>query len=87
MNTKLQCPECYEYTEHLRTKDVITCVSCGHTWDVSEPADPEGEPDENGIRDIIFENCHAEATDGCTVEPDGTCPHGYPSWLIQLGYM
>lgn len=25
------------------------------------------------------------STDGCKVEPDGTCPHGYPSWLIQLG--
>ena len=26
-----------------------------------------------------------EATDGCWVEPDGTCPHGKPSWLIALG--
>ncbi len=26
-----------------------------------------------------------EATDGCWVEPDGTCPHGKPSWLIVLG--
>lgn len=29
----------------------------------------------------------AEATDGCRVEPDGTCPHGKPSWLIELGYI
>ena len=28
-----------------------------------------------------------EATDGCWVEPDGVCPHGYPSWLLQLGYI
>jgi len=27
----------------------------------------------------------AEALDGCTVEPDGTCPHGSPSWLLHLG--
>ncbi len=27
----------------------------------------------------------AEATDGCTVEPDGYCQHGYPSWLLQMG--
>ena len=27
----------------------------------------------------------AEATDGCWVEPEGTCPHGRPSWLIVLG--
>ena len=26
-----------------------------------------------------------EATDGCRIEPDGVCHHGYPSWLIQLG--
>lgn len=25
------------------------------------------------------------ATDGCRVEHDGTCPHGYPSWLKYLG--
>ena len=27
----------------------------------------------------------AEATDGCPVEPDGTCEHGYQSWLLRLG--
>ena len=26
-----------------------------------------------------------EATDGCIVEPDGTCEHGRPSWLLRLG--
>ena len=25
-----------------------------------------------------------DATDGCQVEPDGVCEHGYPSWLIHL---
>ena len=29
----------------------------------------------------------AEATDGCRVEPDGTCEHGKPSWLVYLGYI
>jgi hypothetical protein len=27
----------------------------------------------------------AKATDGCKVEPDGVCPHGKNSWLIELG--
>lgn len=27
----------------------------------------------------------AHATDGCRVEPDGTCEHGKPSWLLELG--
>ena len=29
----------------------------------------------------------AKATDGCRVEPDGTCQHGHKSWLLQLGYI
>ena len=28
---------------------------------------------------------YCEATDGCVVEPDGTCNHGCPSWLLELG--
>ncbi len=27
----------------------------------------------------------AKATDGCRVEPDGSCPHGHSSWMIKLG--
>jgi len=27
----------------------------------------------------------AKATDGCRVEPDGQCPHGFQSWLITAG--
>jgi hypothetical protein len=26
-----------------------------------------------------------KATDGCIVEPDGTCVHGHDSWLLELG--
>jgi hypothetical protein len=26
-----------------------------------------------------------EATDGCWVEIDGTCPHGKRSWMLELG--
>jgi len=26
-----------------------------------------------------------EATDGCTVQPSGHCPHGHPSWLLVYG--
>jgi hypothetical protein len=29
----------------------------------------------------------AKATDGCRVEPDGCCPHGCQSWLLELGYI
>ena len=29
--------------------------------------------------------CEAACPHGCWVEPDGTCPHGNPSWLLKLG--
>jgi hypothetical protein len=29
----------------------------------------------------------AKATDGCRVEPDGTCEHGCQSWLLVLGFI
>lgn len=28
-----------------------------------------------------------EAIDGCWVEPDGTCQHGKPSWLMAMGWI
>ena len=28
-----------------------------------------------------------KTTDGCKVEPDGTCSHGYPSWMLVLNYI
>lgn len=31
-----------------------------------------------------FETGVALSTDGCTVELDGICPHGYPSWFLYL---
>jgi hypothetical protein len=33
----------------------------------------------------LEEDGGCEATDGCFVEPDGTCEHGQPSWLLALG--
>lgn len=29
----------------------------------------------------------AKATDGCKVEPDGTCCHGHRSWLLVLNIL
>jgi hypothetical protein len=33
----------------------------------------------------LEEDGGCEATDGCWVEPDGSCDHGQPSWLLALG--
>ncbi|MCG3209261.1 MAG: hypothetical protein FOGNACKC_02882 [Anaerolineae bacterium] len=29
--------------------------------------------------------CEAACEFGCVVEPDGTCEHGKPSWLLEMG--
>lgn len=47
-----------------------------------KPTDPEPNVAELGTMAI---DSVVRATDGCSVEPDGVCPHGYPSWLIHLG--
>ena len=36
------------------------------------------------LEDIVTDG-RAHAADGCLVEPDGTCPHGYRSPLLILG--
>ena len=41
-------------------------------------------PSEEDLEEMLFDGC-VEASDGCTVEPDGVCPHGHPSWLVRLG--
>lgn len=46
-----------------------------------EPTEPEPEMDE--IQEWMDES-GCEATDGCWVEPDGVCEHGYPSWLLYF---
>ena len=48
-----------------------------------EPTTPE--PTVQDLRRWTFDGGGCEATDGCWVEPDGTCPHGHPSWLLKLG--
>ena len=42
------------------------------------------EPEFVSLAQFLFEAV-AETTDGCLIEPDGTCEHGHPSWLRHLG--
>lgn len=41
-------------------------------------------PSEARLRDWTYDVELPEATDGCKVEPDGTCPHGRKSWMLVL---
>jgi len=57
-----------------------------------EHAEKTGREYRWGETEPTFDTCMkweydgvAEAIDGCRVEPDGTCPHGYVSWLVAKG--
>lgn len=41
-------------------------------------------PDIEELEDMMLDGT-CEATDGCSVEPDGVCEHGHQSWLLQIG--
>ena len=49
-----------------------------------EPKPAITTPSDEQLGEWMFDGV-CEAVDGCTVEPDGTCEHGSPSWLLQLG--
>lgn len=44
------------------------------------------DPDDEYISGEMMDSVMT-AADGCQVEPDGVCPHGYVSPLILLGIM
>lgn len=50
------------------------------------PTPTEEEPDDEQLEAWVYDSV-CDATDGCSVEPDGTCEHGHPSWLIVKGLM
>ena len=42
-------------------------------------------PTEAELEEMLLGSSSATATDGCQVEPDGSCPHGFPSWPVYFG--
>ena len=65
-------PNCARYTALLKAGP--------QPW----PEPTSAEPSFVALTLLLF-NAVAEATDGCLIEPDGTCEHGHPSWLRHLG--
>ncbi len=47
------------------------------------PEPTTDQPGEEELWAMLFAGA-CPATDGCEVEPDGTCPHGHPAWLRRL---
>lgn len=79
-----RCPECF--TANLVKKNVEECYSfcsaCGATLYPIETPQNE-KPTLEELMEWESEGI-CEATDGCVVEPDGVCPHGHQSWLLEL---
>lgn len=48
------------------------------------PRPTQPMPDEDQLEEWTLDSV-CDATDGCSVEPDGMCEHGHPSWLLALG--
>lgn len=59
-------------------------IKPGKDFEVQDPTPMTQVPDLETLMDWEAED-GCEATDGCWVEPDGTCPHGCKSWLLELG--
>ena len=58
----------------------------GEPQQLTEPEDALPKPpDVQDLWDWLDEYGKCTATDGCWVEPDGTCEHGHSSWLVVLG--
>jgi hypothetical protein len=59
-------------------------------YDAAEPdwieEEEMDEPTMDELNEMADEGV-ATATDGCSVEPDGVCPHGSKSWLLVLGWI
>jgi hypothetical protein len=53
--------------------------------ELQSEAPPEREAPSDDEIEAWFMDGMAEATDGCSVEVDGICPHGKESWLRHLG--
>ena len=56
---------------------------------MNTPADYVGRHrmvENDDILDVLMDGQDEyTAIDGCDVEPDGECEHGYPSWPMVLG--
>jgi hypothetical protein len=69
-------------TYHLR---VLPREELGEQVEKEQTTPQAAQPPDLETLRAWEEEGHCEATDGCVVEPDGTCSHGYQSWLLELG--
>ena len=76
----------YADVDH-RQRGGRTMTGAPYGWSEIDPSYPEPTTDVPSIEQLEFYlyDGVSEATDGCSVEPDGCCTHGHPSWILILG--
>jgi len=76
----IACPDCGEPMERKgRHREVdlhFVCSECGYR--------SERRPDIDTLQEWSYDGT-CETPCGCTVEPDGYCEHGNPSWNLLMG--
>ena len=77
------CEKCREGRDHPAGIKLVKGVHPKSGIDFDEVAYAKGLDDEQ-IEAMLFDG-DVECVDGCVVEPDGKCPHGYRSPLLILG--
>ena len=78
----------YRFNRVIKIKDGITLDTLKESGYFIKHPDTivcSSVPPQNATMEKWVENGIARAIDGCKVEPDGTCPHNKPSWLIAMG--
>jgi hypothetical protein len=67
----------------------MTCDESAHQLTLNELLRREGRSFEEIAEAVMFgdENAPALCSEGCEVEPVGTCEHGFPSLLRAAGLM
>lgn len=65
--------------------DFLTAIGVLMKMSEKYPEPTVERPDFETLEDWMWNDGGCEATDGCWVEYDGTCPHGHVSWFIYLG--
>lgn len=60
-----------------------------HELTIAELEGMEGMSAEDIMEEVILgdRHCPAVCSEGCEVEPDGFCPHGFPSLALRMGFM
>lgn len=77
------CTVLLRYKRNMMVSSVK--VSATATSRAPKPATTTPKRPSVGTMERWMSNGVAKATDGCSVEPDGHCEHGKPSWLIVEG--